>query len=250
MKRIKNYISLAGQGGFEPFKDLDRLMVKNRLPKNEKPVGHLAVPQSPVAPELSESEMFSAAMTGVTPLHQSGIHNPTISSKSVDPLPNPTDEFEKALAALVDHGIGFRVSRTPEYIQGSGLPVEPTLIKKLHQGKFAIEAHIDLHGLFAEEAAEELDRFIDGSIKSGKRSLLIVHGRGLSSPGKPVLKALVERTLTQGPYRRWLLAYTSARQCDGGAGATQVLLRQRPLTNRQLKQLKLASHDPVDMPVL
>ncbi|MGB9761249.1 MAG: Smr/MutS family protein [Caldimicrobium thiodismutans] len=56
-----------------------------------------------------------------------------------------------------------------------------------------------------------------------------MHGRGLSSKGKPVLKEKVREWLEKGPYRKYILAYASAKPCDGGPGATYVLLTQRPL---------------------
>jgi DNA-nicking Smr family endonuclease len=66
----------------------------------------------------------------------------------------------------------------------------------------------------------------------GKTGILITHGRGLSSPLEPVLKRKVVEWLTHGPWRKWVIAYSSARICDGGAGATYVLLRQRPISKR------------------
>jgi len=53
------------------------------------------------------------------------------------------------------------------------------------------------------------------------------------------LKTNLYRWLTCGPWRKWVLAFTSARLCDGGAGATYVLLRQRPLTKRFRKKPRL-----------
>jgi DNA-nicking Smr family endonuclease len=66
-------------------------------------------------------------------------------------------------------------------------------------------------------------------VRQGLRTVLIIHGRGLSSPGEPVLKPLLEERLNRDGWRKWVLAYTSARACDGGAGATYVLLRKRPI---------------------
>lgn len=241
MQRDKKTISLSGQGGFGPFQDLDRHIVKTRLPGYQKPRAYLRASKPSPASECSDAELFAVAMADVKPLAEKGAYDRPAPQRPVQSEQPPLmhDEGRRVLQALVRHGIGFDVCHTPEYIQGSPMPIDRSLIKKLHQGKFAIEAHIDLHGLTAAQAAEALHRFIASALKSGKRSLLLIHGRGLSSPGPPVLKAVVERTLTQGLYRRWLLAYASARQCDGGAGATQVLFRRRPLTHKQIKQ---ASH--------
>jgi DNA-nicking Smr family endonuclease len=56
----------------------------------------------------------------------------------------------------------------------------------------------------------------------GYRCVRIVHGKGLSSPGRePVLKKLVLGWLTQ---RSEVLAFCQARAAEGGAGAVIVLL--------------------------
>ena len=65
--------------------------------------------------------------------------------------------------------------------------------------------------------------------QSGQRCVLIVHGRGLNSKDQvPVLKHRLTTWLTRGSWARLVLAFTSARPCDGGAGALYVLLRRQP----------------------
>jgi DNA-nicking Smr family endonuclease len=140
------------------------------------------------------------------------------------------------LEELVRGGDGFIVSDTPEYMEGVGYGVNPEIARRLHQGDFSVQAHIDLHGLGVEDARGALERFLKEAILSGKMAVLVVHGRGLSSPGEPVLKTKVKEWLTSGPWRKWVVAFTSARACDGGAGATYVLLRQRPATKRYRRQ--------------
>jgi DNA-nicking Smr family endonuclease len=145
------------------------------------------------------------------------------------------DEALKRLEALVAHGIGFNVSDTPEYIEGTGYRIHPEIARRLHRGEFSIQAHLDLHGLTAEEAREIFDQFIKWAVVHGKTGILVTHGRGLSSPGEPVLKKKVEEWLNRGPWRKWVIAYSSARRCDGGTGATYVLLRPRPASKRSKK---------------
>jgi DNA-nicking Smr family endonuclease len=64
--------------------------------------------------------------------------------------------------------------------------------------------------------------------------VLIVHGRGLNSKDNvPVLKERLKSWLAHGSIGKIVLAFTTARACDGGAGALYVLLRRarggRPL---------------------
>jgi DNA-nicking Smr family endonuclease len=114
--------------------------------------------------------------------------------------------------------------------------VNPAIAHRLHRGDFSIQAHVDLHGLNVEAARETFDKFMQKNIAAGKNAGLVIHGRGLSSPVGPVLKSKVYQWLTSSPWHKWVVAFTSARLCDGGAGATYVLFRQRPLTKRYRKK--------------
>ena len=82
---------------------------------------------------------------------------------------------------------------------------------------------------------EEFDAFMKASYLSGKRAVLIIHGRGLSSPGEAILKYRVREWLSQSYWRKRVLAYASAQAHDGGAGATYVLFRERPVSKKSGK---------------
>lgn len=120
-------------------------------------------------------------------------------------------------------------SLTSEYIEGKKSWVSAEILHRLRQGKFSIKATLNLRGYTAEEARFLLEEFFREAILKGHQCLLIIHGRGLSSKGEPVLKKLVKEWCERGPYRRYILAYATARPCDGGFGATYVLLSSRPL---------------------
>jgi DNA-nicking Smr family endonuclease len=140
------------------------------------------------------------------------------------------------LKKLVRYGTGFVVSLTPEYIEGTAQDVNPAMAHRLHRGDFSIQDHIDLHGMRVHEAHEAFNAFLKKSTISGKRAVLVIHGRGLSSPAKPVLKSNVYRWLTTSPWHKWVIAFTSARLCDGGTGACYILLRRKPLTKKYRKK--------------
>jgi DNA-nicking Smr family endonuclease len=46
------------------------------------------------------------------------------------------------------------------------------------------------------------------------------------------LKTRVAEWLSTGYWRKWVIAYASARWCDGGSGASYVLLRRKPAPKR------------------
>jgi len=212
--------------------------------ENEPPPSHIplrggrarvgGIDQDP-GPE-SDEKLFKQAMEGV-----SRIPRPNFVERGLPPpapeKPEPRAEVEPLLKLkdLVQHGVGFEVADTPEYIEGTMYRVPPDVARRLHQGDFSIQAYINLHRFRVAAAREAFERFIKWAVTTGKTGVLIIHGRGLSSPSEPVLKQKVVEWLTRGPWRKWVVAYASARSCDGGAGATYVLLRRRPVSKRLKK---------------
>lgn len=225
--------SNSSNSSHRPFQHLGKLVEQKRLLlRSQKETPRR---QPPLAPE-QEQNLFQQAMEGVEPLRQDkyGKRQPagTDASESESRLDR---EALSQLQCLIETGKGFVVSDTPEYREGVGPNVHPAVSRLLHKGRFSIQAHVDLHGLTAAEARQVLDHFFREAVSSGKRGLLVVHGRGLSSPGNPILKSMVHEWLGSGPWRKWVIAFSSARTCDGGAGATYVLLRRRPATRRHRK---------------
>jgi len=224
---------------FKSFKDL-KFLLKSRSLKFSP---HLFPSRTKktvrkVDPE-NDKKLFKEAMVGVRKISRKNIVEDYKKYKIPKCMNNYTEaETLLQLKDLVKHGKGFIIADTPEYIEGTGYRTHPEFPKRLHRGDFSIQAHIDLHGLNVKDAHEAFEKFLKGAVRSGKRGILIVHGRGLSSPAKPVLKTKVYEWLTSGPWRKWIIAFSSARSYDGGAGATYVLLRQRPLTKRFRKKHK------------
>jgi DNA-nicking Smr family endonuclease len=70
----------------------------------------------------------------------------------------------------------------------------------------------------------------------GSRCLMIIHGRGLKSHEGPVLKNCVVNWLSSGILSSYVLAFCSARPCDGGTGAVYVLLKARPDKKKKIKR--------------
>jgi DNA-nicking Smr family endonuclease len=195
-----------------------------------------------------EEGLFSEAMEGVIPISRGRYVERIVHLEIPKGSINKNREEAEALAKLKDlvrYGKGFIVADTPEYIEGTGYHVHPEVARRLHQGNYSIQAFVDLHGFLVEDAKEVFERFLKWAVTTGKTGILIVHGRGLSSPSEPVLKKKVVDWLTHGRWRKWIVAYASARGCDGGAGATYVLLRKRPVS-KKLKTKKDSGNLPRD----
>ena len=82
---------------------------------------------------------------------------------------------------------------------------------------------LDLHGWSGSEALKELDLFLKKSKRRGLKKVLIVHGKGIHSPGgESVLRPLVKDYLEKSSLVR---AFGRASGQSGGSGATWIVLR-------------------------
>lgn len=168
-------------------------------------------------------------MNGVVPLARKARERVEAPTPAANGAP-PQSEDAEALAVLSDLVAGggrFDVSDTREYVEGTVVGLDPRVVRKLRRGEFSSQAHLDLHGMTALEARDAVERFLLESYRLGRRCVLIVHGRGLNSKDQiPVLKGRLKSWLAHGRIGRVVLAFTTARACDGGAGALYVLLRR------------------------
>ena len=81
---------------------------------------------------------------------------------------------------------------------------------------------LDLHGLTAEESRAEVEAFLKSSKRQGFKKVLIIHGKGYHSAGKPVLKNEVINILERSPIAG---EFGTADRKEGGSGAVWVLLK-------------------------
>jgi len=188
-------------------------------------------PQAPPPPPpqkiATEEDTFNDAMNGVHAIKEfrvlpcSNIHRlPPSSNRRADPDGD-------ALAILTQIARGdepINLSDTQEYVEWTNPDSKIDITEKLHAGRFSVQTMLDLHGATMDEVNSELDAFLENSFKRGWQCLKIIHGRGLRSVKGPVLKNAVVKRLS-GRYRNRVIAFVSARQCDGGLGALYVLLR-------------------------
>jgi DNA-nicking Smr family endonuclease len=217
---------------FKPFAQLKDLLKSKKGPAHPQPGKKIS------DPDLSKNDgvqygdtvhSFQDAMKDVKPLDHSDSHwEHEISHVSRRPKPDNDLEAQLILQDLVRGGKNFRVSDTPEYMEGVTRGVSRELVNRLHQGDFSVRARLDLHGFTVKEAEEKIHAFLWDSLNHNYRCVMIVHGRGLSSPEYPKLKEKVRELLSRGHWSKWVIAFTSARMCDGGTGATYILLKKKP----------------------
>jgi DNA-nicking Smr family endonuclease len=97
------------------------------------------------------------------------------------------------------------------------------VLGKLRRGHWSLQAELDLHGMTVDEAHDALADFLVDARNRGYRCVRVIHGKGLTSPGRePILKGKVRKWLSH-----WdeVLAYAEAPRHAGGGGAVVVLLK-------------------------
>lgn len=102
--------------------------------------------------------------------------------------------------------------------------VQHGVYRKLKQGKYPMDARLDLHRMTVETARNELFQFIRDALAYDLRNVLLVPGRGThgTSP-EAVLKSYVNKWL---PEFEEVQAFCSAIPAHGGTGAVYVMLKK------------------------
>jgi DNA-nicking Smr family endonuclease len=177
----------------------------------------------------TDEELFSTAMDDVQEIAAFRAlscvqHHPkeTVSSERR----HPDDEVLAILDEIAGGQRPIHLPDTQEYVEWTNPAYHGTISTKLHHGHFAVQAFLDLHGFTVTEAEAEMEAFLREAFIKGWSCVKIIHGRGLRSVKGPRVKDAVLRRLL-GHYRHDIIAYVSARQCDGGLGALYVLLRKK-----------------------
>ncbi len=122
----------------------------------------------------------------------------------------------------------FAVERDGPRTSGLAEGRRPRLLARLRGGAFPVERRVDLHGFTAAEARAEVEAEVAAAWERGERCLLVIHGRGRGSAAGPVLKEALPDWLTAPPLAHRVVAFVTAPEPLGGAGAALVLLRPRP----------------------
>lgn len=213
-----------------PFKDLKKLL-KRRAASPSAPSPSVKTPPArpaPPAPPADEAALLRDALAGVRPLDPGAGRIANGPPRGfVRTVVSEDAEVLAELSDLVSGQGSFELTETEEYVEGARVGIDPRLVTRLRRGEFSVQSHIDLHGMNQMDAKEALTRFILDSVRKSYRSVLVVHGRGLRSPGgQPVLKHAAAQWLSHGAIGGYVLAFTTARPNDGGAGAVLVLLRR------------------------
>jgi DNA-nicking Smr family endonuclease len=172
-----------------------------------------------------EEQLFAQEMAGVKPLEQ-GVR---INLKKLD-LDKVNVAARREAATAVSEKKNFLTTGDIELLDPYHIVefkregVQHGVFRRLKQGKYRIEASLDLHKMTVEQARLQVFDFIREAMKLDLRAVIIVHCRGQNSRAQgAVLKSYVNRWL---PEMEQVQAYCSAQPQHGGAGAVYIMLRK------------------------
>ena len=105
---------------------------------------------------------------------------------------------------------------------GEKAGIDGSTQRRLFRGEVPIDSWLDLHGMTAARAHNQLIQSIVLAADDGRRCVLVITGKGSG-----VLNGHVPNWLKQPPLSFHILALAEARPKDGGSGAFYVLLRRK-----------------------
>lgn len=174
-------------------------------------------------PDSDDIKLFRESIGAVKPLQDDRVA-PVRRHISPRPIFRERDETEVLRDMLSDlfDPADMETGEELLYIRAG---LQQRTVRKLRRGKLSVDAELDLHGMTIPVARAAVAGFLRECQRRHIQCARIIHGKGLGSRHRaPVLKQKVGGWLRQ---RDEVLAYCSARHCDGGTGALYVLLKRK-----------------------
>ncbi|HEX9024640.1 MAG TPA: Smr/MutS family protein [Geobacteraceae bacterium] len=202
------------------------------LPASPQPEPPPAAPQA--AETDSDSDLFRRAMHDVRRLDTAPQttrpgprpHKPEPPS----PVPPRGGEIDRADAEAFSRAIGqlqLDVTFADKFPEDEEIkPLGANRLRQLKKGIIRVDRQLDLHGLTRGEALEAIPRFLRNARVHGEKAVLVITGKGINSPGEPVLQQAVASWLRDAG-REFVLEFAPAPREMGGSGAFVVFLRER-----------------------
>jgi len=186
-----------------------------------------------------EDDIFEREMSGVVPLKR----EPRVDLRRGRPGEDPSLERRRRAAVegkLHDHNILTEegiAPLDPWYVLDFKRPgVQNGVFRKLKQGRYDMDARLDLHRMTAAFARRELFDFIQESHRLGLRCVMIIHGRGDNAAARErssILKGCTDHWLRE---LEIVQAFHSAQPRHGGTGAVYVLLKKSEEKKRENRE--------------
>jgi len=164
--------------------------------------------------DLSDERLWAIVTSTVRPLPGRTVPKPPA---TIEATVRQSDSPVKKAAATPS--VRRPVSQPPQAI-------EPKRHRRLAVERESLGARIDLHGLDHDRARFALTEFVLRSRAEGRRSVLVITGKGALGAG--VLRRHVPEWLAAPPLRSAVAGLSEAHRRHGGEGALYVALKRMP----------------------
>ncbi len=173
-------------------------------------------------PAPEDCRLFRDSVGEVRPVSHDRVSPPR---RAPDPRPKFRDQDEaQVLVDLLSEQYQPQETETGEELLYVRAGLQQRTLKKLRRGQYVVGAELDLHGMTVAVARQAVPEFLRDCKRQRVQCARIIHGKGRGSRHRaPVLKQKISHWLQQ---RDEVLAFCSARNCDGGTGAVYVLLKR------------------------
>jgi DNA-nicking Smr family endonuclease len=178
-----------------------------------------------------DPQTFAIYMTGVKALEDRATRIPKTANRleraegGAVPAEDLDGVARAQMRSLVSEGQRFETIDDGDRVEGRRLDVDPRELRRLRRAQYAIDGKLDLHGMAIDEARHAVEVFVKKRAVDGDKVVVIVHGKGTHSPRQhAVLRGEIGAWLSQGRCSRYIRAFATAPEDQGGAGAVLVLL--------------------------
>ena len=185
---------------------------------------------------MTEDEDFDKAMSDVKPLSQDKI----VLNNDSNKLPLSTLSTRQVAASEWAKDENYPSTEVithlePNEVLSFKIPgLQNGVFRKLRLGKYPSEAHLDLHRRTVKQARSDVFSFLNQCLRYQLRTVIITHGKGLSSNRPAQLKSFVNQWLPQVPF---VQAFHSCIPKHGGTGAVYILLaksKEQSIDNKEM----------------
>jgi DNA-nicking Smr family endonuclease len=177
--------------------------------------------------EHDDNEDFASAMAGVRPLTKpvKRVHRaPPVKATPGQSVRKQDAQIAKATADNPLNVSHLQMVKPDDSLRYLKPGLDRSVLRKLKQGAYQVEASLDLHGKTVEQARNALLRFVQDCFRFDVRLAIVLHGKGEQGDPPALLKSFCNRWLREIPE---VLAFMSAPSHHGGAGAAYVLIKKR-----------------------
>ena len=162
----------------------------------------------------TDDDVFRKAMADVKPLLAPNRVEPAAKKTPARALQQKKDD-QAVLRDLLELSDLSTELETGEELLFLRSGYQKRILTRLRRGQYSSSDVIDLHHMNVETARKVLLDFLDQALDHGLSSVRVIHGKGLRSKNRPLIKIMTNQVLRKLP---WVVAFASCRPVDGGTG--------------------------------